>query len=65
MLTSEIMHCTAPSPAVYPDVELCEQRQSNVGVVEQVVERKFTSKNDLKHSCAQDGMNFVISDVRV
>lgn len=65
ILISDIIHCTAPSPIVYPDVLLLEQRQSSSGFGEQVPSGKLASKNEMKHSCAHVGMKFVSSGVRV
>lgn len=64
-LTSEIIHCTAPSPTVNPDEPLLEQRHSNVGVEEQMLVGKFESRKEMKHSWAQLGTNFVISGERL
>lgn len=61
ILISDIIHCTAPSPIVYPEVLLCEHRQSSIGVVEHVVVGKFESRKEMKHSCAQVGMKLVSS----
>lgn len=65
ILISDIIHCTAPSPIVYPDVLLLEQRQFRVGFAEQVPVGKLVSKNERKHSWAHVGMKFVSSGVRV
>ena len=65
MLSSDIIHCTAPSPTVYPEVLLFEQRQSKVGVLVQTLVGKFDSRKDSKHSCAQAGTKFVSSAERV
>mgnify|MGYP003662535677 CR=1 FL=1 len=65
ILISDIIHCTAPSPIVYPEVLLVEQRQSSVGFVAQVPEGKLASKNERKHSRAHVGMKLVSSGVRV
>lgn len=65
MLISEIIHCTAPSPIVYPEVEFVEHRHASVGVVEHADVGTLATRNDLKHSCAQGGTKLVISDVRL
>jgi hypothetical protein len=59
--SSDTIHCTAPSPIVYPLVLLLEQRQSNVGVVPHTDSGKFELTNDSKHTCAHDGMKASIS----
>lgn len=60
-LFSAIIHCSAPSPAVKPDVLLCVHKQSKVGDVEHADWGKFASRKEIKHDCAHGGINFVIS----
>lgn len=47
-LSSDIIHCIAPSPTVYPLVLLFEQRQSRVGLFPHMVGKLF-SRKDSKH----------------
>jgi len=46
---------------VYPDVLLVLQRQSNSGTDPQADVGKFDSKNEMKQSCAHEGMKLVTS----
>lgn len=61
---SATMHCTAPSPIVYPVEPVCEQRHCNEGDEPQRSVLKLTSRKDWKHDTAQDGMKAVMSDPR-
>lgn len=56
------MHCTAPSPIVYPVDPVCGQRHCNEGDKPQRSVSKLTSRKDSKHDTAHDGMNAARSD---
>ena len=55
ILSSEMIHWTAPSAIVYPEVELCEQRHCNDGEIVQALIGKLASRNDSKQAFAQSG----------
>jgi hypothetical protein len=54
----DIIHCSAPSPIVNPDVLWCEHRQSRDGVVEQAVSGKLDWAKERRHGCAHGGTKF-------
>jgi hypothetical protein len=58
------MHCTAPSPIVYPVEPVCEQRHCNEGEEPQRSVLKLTSMKDSTHDTAHEGMKAVMSDPR-